>query len=315
MKIPILTELLQKPTMFILGAGSSAEYGFPVWCQLKEEYLRLLNDRSTVYGSHAGAEYWIQVLENDADATVDQIASDAPGAALHLFQSMTFDILLEREALDLESDIRGWIEIFGEKFSQCLDSAKTNPDAVSRTTGSLNFCSLNYERCFPHRFARTVDDYIESSFQSPVKRKHTFGTIQNNCRKLYQPHGTLGPEGIGAGFFRFGIEGSHHLFSGKRWRTDYGDVSKMTKCKHGSSAVIMPVGLLPFGNQNYAYKVLNSLLKTMQNVVIVGLSDAGMKGSDLEISANSRVYCTGKDELVPGAVVLNMNARELAEAL
>ena len=83
MPIPLI-ELLESPTVFVLGAGASKPYGFPLWKELKAELLDIFrNPAWPKISAGDGAAWWIKALEemDDDEDSVDKIATFAAAAS------------------------------------------------------------------------------------------------------------------------------------------------------------------------------------------------------------------------------------------
>ena len=98
--LPNLAEIVNQPTVLLLGAGASMDYGFPSWNQLKADLIRVFSDdQYPELSEDDGAKWWIDQLTTMSDSeTVDNIENKAPGNCYDLFRIATALVICEYEA-------------------------------------------------------------------------------------------------------------------------------------------------------------------------------------------------------------------------
>ena len=156
MNPPKLQNLVREPVTFLFGAGASKNYGFPLWSELRSEFLSRLNPDAD------GSSYWLEALtdEKRAHHTLDQLTIDAMGASKTLFQRVVSEIIMDCELADSNSKTESWIE----KLSSSLLTLGEDHDVLKMIISNVSFVSLNYDRCFDYRFGKSFVSQIPSLF-------------------------------------------------------------------------------------------------------------------------------------------------------
>ncbi len=172
--------ILAAPTVLVLGAGASQEYGFPLGSELKSRMLHSLNG-------------WVQGLlrKMGFENSLLQEFQDALRYSYH----PTIDIFLEHKRnfrelgsyliastigpLEVAGNLfpqRGW---YGELF-EALRFDRTHPN-----TGLLGVVSLNYDRSLEHFLVKNIDYNISHDClaQAHDKRRRI---------RIVHAHGSLG---------------------------------------------------------------------------------------------------------------------------
>ena len=102
----------------------------------------------------------------------------------------------------------------------------------------------------------------------------------------------------------------------KGYHIRYGDLTKLIKnVNKGDIPFIFPVDDLIGANNNGAYKEANQILSTAKNVLCIGLSEVGIKSSDLDLSKCEVIYYSGKEKVFDNFEPLNMYANEFVGEL
>jgi len=110
MSLATLEKLLEDKTVFVLGAGSSKPYGFPLWDDLKKVILEKCDQLSdTSEYSELGLAYWESCLNKDDEKSVDTLAKEANDSSRKGFQTIVGRYLISCEASDLESNKSDWV--------------------------------------------------------------------------------------------------------------------------------------------------------------------------------------------------------------
>ena len=184
--------MINDHTVLVLGAGSSAQYGFPSGVQLKEwmvsqtqidgAWSKPLKDIST---SEEHIEQYRRAIIASPDDSIDAVLTRRPG----LGSLGRFMIARRIAQCEQENNIfppRGW---YRDLFHMLhLDDASKNPP-------SLTVVTFNYDRSFEYYFWRTIDSVLEGKGQETAQYK------MKNIRIIHV-HGSLGdirdvPFGLG----------------------------------------------------------------------------------------------------------------------
>lgn len=88
-RIPKLADMLEQETVLVLGAGASVDYGFPLWEQLKTDFLNSLGNNSN---------NWIQLIEDNPDKTIDHILERASDEEILQFQTFVVIDFFKKES-------------------------------------------------------------------------------------------------------------------------------------------------------------------------------------------------------------------------
>lgn len=308
-----LETVLKGKTVLLLGAGASADYGFPLWDDLKKDFLGLIDTRSGLpeFAQHSGASYWRDVLTENMDTTVDHLAANARDPGVELFQMMTLQIFNQREAQDNKAKKMGWVENLTYEYIRLLKLDERNSSHVKPLLENLSIISLNYDRSFAHRFIRSVDQFLGSVYPNSYVREGVLKGISKRFRIIIQPHGSLGdlPEEPGQLTIK---THSRHYNSNADISLRYGAKIQFNGLSDPRLNSIMPVDLLGYGgtdNQSYLYA--NTHLKEAQTVIIIGVSMLGLANSQLKLNGGSKVICIGKKGSVEGCSLTNCYAANI----
>lgn len=328
--IPKLEEILINPTVVILGAGASKDYGFPLWDELKEMMLKAFSSGTLLgnsYKSHLGAQYWLDALKLDESLTnskkrsVDELAYDAHNEGLELFQMFILNEFLKLEAEDRVSNRFGWIEKLADKYIELIKTNQGDSNSLKQLMENFRVISFNYERSFAWRFNNRVNAEISNIFPNRI-RSIPLQNIKRNFNRIFHPHGCVGmfPKTQEISDSYISIDSKIHTTKILLTRS-YGESDEtITDVNHLDS--ILPVDLIPFGSGSDTYDRANTFMTAETNVILIGMSDIGiraMSGTNtrqkLNISRANRVYYSGDAKLFNNFIPLNMHAEEIVDYL
>ncbi|WP_289296780.1 hypothetical protein [uncultured Reyranella sp.] len=210
--------MLRDQTLFVVGAGASAEYQFPVGDQLKDDIARVLSrfpdETSAAVGQMAGA---VAEYHHKMRGTCGPLGTKARSIAAALVHAPSIDQFVENHRHDPDVAILGKLAI-----AACLlDKEKSSPLFVDHRKSSVidfqsvrhkwlgklfqiiidgqtletldtffdhaAFVIFNYDRCVEHYFQYAISDYFGVSLERSR-------SIVDRCRIIH-PYGTLGPWG------------------------------------------------------------------------------------------------------------------------
>lgn len=314
---PTLGEMVDKGTMFILGAGSTFDDGFPLWKDLRNLML-LRMKKSAYFRDHPGKDYWWGALHENYDESisVDKLAAQANDDGLQFFRSITYDILVSFEKDDATSNNNGWIELFANKY---IDLIKNNIDSrhiVVSCLQNIHFCTLNYDRCFAHRFGRIVNSQLERIYPNSEIAEYMFSGVARNYTQIHHPHGALGSLEKSNSSVPLKISAIHNRSINKSLTFKYGGgKSIFAPSISNKYDFIQPVDMLKYSNQNKSYDNVNKILKNVHYVILVGLSTDGIRNSFFEFGESSKIFTTGEEVVTNRAIPLGVHAYDLIESI
>lgn len=309
MTIPKLNELIQTPTAFLFGAGASKDYGFPLWEDLKQEFLNFIKPEMD------GADFWIEALTDNErkHLTIDQLTMSADGRAVTLFQHTIAKVILYYEAKDKVSKTDDWIE----NFSNSLLEIAEDHSCLAMIINNLHFISLNYDRCFDYRYGNSFISKIPTLFPDHPWKIPGFVSNLNggaNFCTVHHCHGVPGGFSTPSWVEFKGAHVSGHTFlnTNKYSPVGYGDESTMNKANWNSG--IISVDYAKKG-KNGSYEQVNRILPATKNIIVIGLSPEGFEQSALVVPGTTTVYCSGSRPVCENAIIIGKNAEEAIEAL
>jgi len=307
--IPKLDELLSVKTTILLGAGASFDYGFPLWIKLKEDLLEALNNHKD-YGidNDSGVDWWVEALNKMSDSdTVDKIATNAPAEHFDLFRNILGIVICKYEAEDSTKQTTGWIENFAAKFCELLKSKYPDTDSIQQIISNIDIITLNYDRVFNIRFNNQVVTCFKKSLTKPREFEKKFKSIFSRLPTIYHPHGCLGSSDEGG-------NPSYATYlkpNNSSTRINYGDLDKVQHyIKSNRPPYLLPVDDLADAD-NQTYIEANKILENSKNVICIGISPAGIEGSQLDLSKVDVVYYSGKEKLRDNFIPLGKYASDI----
>lgn len=283
-------DLVAKPTIVIMGAGASRDYGFPLWGELKQIILNYCDNNpfSKVIEAPTLLEISKAAESVTETSSIDSVVTEFGEDAYQGFQAILGLAILEAEAADLEKSSTGWIETFRSKLARTIISLenKSLDDAIKAMI-NLRFFSLNYDRTFQHRFVEPFFDDIQQGFSKgnarKIKERRTDGLIQRSAIgtfNLFQPHGTFGQSRASGqlGLNQVVQQPANH--DGLRV-INYGDVAayrKLILSGWRPNAKVVDDFDRNDPSNHPTYRNCNGLIKG-RRVFLAGLSEAGITNS------------------------------------
>lgn len=296
-----LDELLELPTTIVLGAGASKDYGFPLWGDLKSEFLTFVSED----------ENWKSLLEEYADRSIDKIVSHADNSQLIQFQSFITENFhyLEAELLSNNLDIsKRWLKTFAQKFFYDLES---NAKFAAKRFKNLNIINLNYDRVFEYEFQQEANKFnmkaISNDIRSDAYFRDTNIEKANLKLNVVHPHGCLGR--LNADYINQygpGTKLNNQIEQkGFHWTNEKREISRS----------ILPIELVKFGQKTPNYDMAINFLKNSLNLIAIGVSKMGWNDSRLYVPNNiSQCICTG-EKIAPEFLVAGKTASTFVNKL
>lgn len=234
--------MLRDQTLFVVGAGASAEYKLPVGDALKQEIAQVLNklpdESSSAIGRMIGA---IELYAANNKCSAAQLIAKGRTIAAGLAQAPSIDAYIENQRHDPEIAILGKIAIAAclldreracplfvdtRRDNAAIDFHTLSPKWLAKlfqiliegqTKATLptffdraTFVVFNYDRCVEHYFEHSLRNYFGLS------QGQAEGMVRS-CRIIH-PYGTLGPwgwPGTNPDALAFGASGAGLSFSSK----------------------------------------------------------------------------------------------------
>jgi hypothetical protein len=306
-----LETLVQQPLTIVLGAGASWDYGFPLWRDLRDRFLDEVDRKSP------GAEYWMNALTDESRSmrTLDSLTVDADDDAAQTFVRTVSKILVKCEADDLAAHRDGWIELLA---GDLLKVGK-NPDAMASIFANLNVVTLNYDRSFAHRYGRSFLHRVPELLpRRSIARQALLSKLQRagvRASTVTHCHGSLGTLADVHDWQKFqeaGVNDSTFVKVNRSYVARYGDVADQVA--NAWQAPLLSVDDVHLGD-NFAYAYANECLQASKNVVIIGLSRAGLEQSALSIPTDANVLCSGDEPIVETAQIIGRTAVDVVQHL
>ena len=293
MHSPKLETLIQEPVTFLFGAGASRDYGFPLWSELRSEFLKRLSP--DIHGS----TYWLEALtdEKRAHLTLDQLTIDAMGKSKTLFQRIVSEVIMDCEAADMSSMKESWIE----QFSLSLLELAKDHDLLTMIIQNVSFVSLNYDRCFDYRFGKSFVSKIPSVFPDDPWAIPAYTSTINSAKfnTIHHCHGV--PGGMinhpWVDFKDCHVSGHTFLNRNKYTVIPYGDKTALEKRNWESG--IISVDYAKKGQNTSYIHAHSQALNVAKNLIVIGLSTEGLSQSDIKINEKTKVYCNGPRPVRP----------------
>lgn len=317
---PNLQQLLANQTVFLFGAGSSLDYGFPSWKGLYPLLVQKINigTQSADKVKASIFTYWKEVLSEREDdilnnkITLDHLIAETSKTPprRELVVSALAEILWDGEKNDLKTftDAKAqglekypdnwWIEKFSEAFLNLLRSFEGTDARVENTLAALKnskFVSLNYERCFAYHFYREIHEYITMADFGNYSFLTDNESVLQEFFTVHQPHGSFGTLGLERynGNPVVNVKSDHGI-RGRRYTAD------IMSPGYGSQQSQSTMHLVGESDLRENYKVINTdLLVQGSNCVVLGCSSTGVSGSMIDWNAPSKVYYCAKEETFP----------------
>jgi len=313
--IPNLSSMLEEPTVFVLGAGASKDYGFPLWEGLKCRMLELCKDDDFLRNNERdAAKYWLGKLTSGGIQSVDNISAEADDPANLLFRRLVGEILIKCESEHKKNHQAGWIEKLCNKL---LALPKLGGDR--ELIENLGFINLNYDRSFANLYQQYYIEPFLKSFTRQREAKNFWSDSAQSFRRVLHPHGALG---LLPGFppdKKITI-GAHTIHNPREHvSVPYGDPIAFKERFWGKEPKIYAVDELGINRYQRdlgpTYCEANRLLGKAGNVVIIGVSLDGWTQSHLKVSSSSRILTTGKDDFGGIAQPTEVYAEQLIDRL
>ena len=313
-----IDELLQNRTVFVLGAGSSKDYNFPLWEELKPEFLKRIVNYQDTFGEEA-VQYWTDALNSDQGKSVDFLAHKALPAGQELFQFVIGDILLECENSDAQSKSERWIEIFCQKLLGLGLNSET-----SDLLQNLSFVNFNYDRCFDQRYLNNFIKPLWNSFPSKWTRLQSYQSLNGELApfcSIPHPHGTLGAIGLFSKGAKVFANYSYTFHNPEEVvNLDYGDLQEFEKLKSNDDLKYLPVDAFlgqkePYTLNNDSYRQATDRINTASNVIIIGMSNPGWSQQLIEKNSDATYWSTSMSAIADYVECLGMYAEDFVSNL
>jgi hypothetical protein len=183
----VFETLLTRPTVFLLGAGASKDYGFPLGSELKQRMTGMAQDKSlrkelSQLGLSAQElEDFARALKGTVHPTIDIFLEHKPRWR-KLGAYLIAKTIMQAEATADMFPRKHW---YGYLYEQLALEAPRAP------LTNLSFVSLNYDRSLEHFLESTIE-YDCHEARIATARTHL------QALRILHPHGALGGYALGS---------------------------------------------------------------------------------------------------------------------
>lgn len=308
-------------TVIILGAGTSADYGYPLWESLKNQMIgfdvrdqlsiTVGLDEDELQLHEVAHQEFITILDNNPDFTLDQIVyqMDRPKERhLNPIGHRVINIAGYLLSLvELENRRDGWITEFQSVLVDYVANKSGDFGSTTNLLDNLVVVSLNYDRAFNHFVS---DDFFprlvaHASYQPPSLR-FSIELSKSNRLKLIKPHGFLvgltdkdrkrnagrsDNAGMRNDLLLENSESKSFRYPGNTTTLPYAS-DKITK-----QNVFLRMGKYMYmvdemGQSDYSSA--NTAIRDADTVYCLGLSDKGLCQSHFDFQKDQAVYLSNK---------------------
>lgn len=294
-----------KKTIVVLGAGSSLDYGFPLWSELLDWILSLDKPKMDSIGFPPNfidnflfaSEKIRELSVQHNDWTLDKLVYEIDKPKEVMTHSLGFYVMAVVSKLLAigESEARGqdekWISKLQDKIVKFVARNSFRNSSSDNLLDSLEIISLNYERTFEH-FMRTnfYDKLRLDPDYDPPDLSSSRILAFNTRLKIYYPHGRLGLLSVG--------DSRENEYSVPKDLScppmaQVGLMQSVTNVSYaygqhpsGQDAKIAVVDAL----DARSYGSANQALRDAESVFCLGLSSAGIIQSGLTFDRSSKVF-------------------------
>lgn len=330
-----LDKLLEDgPLLLILGAGSSADYGFPLWKELKNDIQVEITKGIEENKYPKSLNKFLSELEKQETTeskknTLDQLLHESKSYLekdYKIILKILAKIILnyEQNSLRLPTE-EYWINSFIKKIIKEDFFDQKSQEALCKTwfTGwrknlnKINIINFNYDRVFEYNIIKSInslcneyvsyEDFIDKFLENSITEGEE--TFQVPIVKNWRPHGAIA---------RLPIE-NRTLNIASYETNSYRDKNTHNILKFGASLTADDLSTISWYMvdeleeeckvYDYAYSKLNSFINNQhreytdrdlpKNIIFIGMSDLGICKSHLElhnIPDNCKVYLTNPSD-------------------
>jgi len=292
--------------VFLLGAGASKDYGFPLWNDLRiffEENLeKIIKKQSDIFPEITltdeeleNLSKWIGLIHNTdwAISTIDNIIYRNGAIKDPILKLLSYKIsLCEREDVQSGNDDK-WISILAEKIADYLisrrlgnktDDANIAADFFSK----IKIITLNYDRCFEYHFSLSLRHYLERGLD--LNNSDWAKYYRNICWDVIHPHGAIANH----------VEPDKNCFQMKSNYGTYKNPNSNMFRSYGQinevSIEIAEVDDLKDGHDKNAYRLTNSYISGADMIISLGVSPAGVNNSHISFPDGANYYFSNHEK-------------------
>jgi hypothetical protein len=313
-QLPQIEKLLQESTVFVLGAGASKPYGFPLWHELKKDFNFLASPTIENKFGREAIDYWQDELSKERSRSVDEIAFAGTDNARRLFQFTVANRLLKNEVSEYSRTpvIVDWIEVLASRLIEWLQKLPIKERI--ELCRNLHFVNLNYDRLFFHRFERAFASkvFVELREWELRKLRSEYGIV---VPPVAHPHGIVAFCESQSGSCPM-LEVEAETFLGGPAVVKYGlptDIRQLIN--HDFSFLAVNAFEDGLGSGDGAYQLANTYMDHATNIIVIGVSTEGWRSSKLRKNISAKGWSTGCDNLQENIVQTRMFAKDFIETL
>lgn len=304
-----------KNTVLILGAGASADYGYPLWGALRQQMLNLdidnflatvdqLNQTEIAKHKKAYEEFRNFAISNPSDTLdriiyrIDQPKYKHQNPTGHLIINIAGLLLakVEREKKDGE-----WVTKFQNILVDHLIT-KNDPNKPDQNLlSNLTVVSLNYDRVFEHFISHDFyTKMIDHQSYNLPDSGYASALSQRNQLSVFKPHGYICQLRSQNDLSKVGMNRDLLLVSTHTTGTRYPGNERSVE--YGNDQIKTRDIFLRMGRHMYVvdergandYRMANNLLRNAEIVFCLGLSDAGISQSSFDFTNVKKIFLSNK---------------------
>jgi hypothetical protein len=190
--------MIEQPTVFIIGAGASAEYGFPLGQGLVARILALMSQPNTPLLraiNLAGLDprgtslFHDQLLGSDADS-IDTFLEGNDEAFVQIGKAAIAYVILEAESRCVRERLLIESAPDDHWLRYVWNSMRAGSSATTLASNRVTFVTFNYDRAIEAYFQRV----ISSSFQLPASEAES---LRASALPIIHLHGEIAEAAFG----------------------------------------------------------------------------------------------------------------------
>ncbi len=309
-----------KKTVLVLGAGASADYGYPTWSELREQMLALdldavLKENLSLdekdFDSHKAAhEEFRELSDRHPDATLDRIVFliDKPKTKHleptgHLLINLAGYLLAK---VELEGTDGGWVTELQDLLVELLARGSSKEPAERNRLENLTVVSLNYDRSFEHFVSRGFYGKLrDHADYKPPDLRFSITFSRQNRLSVLKPHGYISALSDQNSVHRVGM--NRDLIVEGRDPSGMRHPGNDVAIAYGNGRICEREAFLRMGRHMYVvderdsndYRAANAAIANAQQVFCLGLSPDGICQSRISFPKEQTVYLTNKGSEMP----------------
>jgi hypothetical protein len=191
--------MIAEPTVFIVGAGASADYGFPIGSQLVRNILRLTGDNTTERGffsyvfEEGSVATFAQRLRGSGASSIDTFLEGSPDWLVRIGKSAIGFAIVEAEKAALESGLIIGGPPSDHWLGYVWNLMRSGCTAETLKQNRVSFITFNYDRVLEYYLDTVIGSSVGLATDAATK-------LREQVFPIVHLHGT--PEQLRFGRYR-----------------------------------------------------------------------------------------------------------------